>query len=79
MRVKLERRDMMVWPSGLRRQIKALVRKGGGSNPPFIRSFYYYFILLWPLFFNYLIKIDCPHSKQSEHWSATQQRPLILF
>ena len=23
----------MPWPSGLRRQIKALVRKGAGSNP----------------------------------------------
>ena len=23
----------MIWPSGLRRQLKALVRKGMGSNP----------------------------------------------
>ena len=30
----------MAWPSGLRRQIKALVRKGEGSNPSVIKSFY---------------------------------------
>jgi hypothetical protein len=26
----------MTWPSGLRRQLKALVRKGAGSNPAVI-------------------------------------------
>ncbi len=26
-------RFMLAWPSGLRRQLKALVRKGVGSNP----------------------------------------------
>ena len=35
----------MAWPSGLRRQIKALVRKGEGSNPSVIKSFYYYFLM----------------------------------
>ena len=25
--------DVIAWPSGLRRQLKALVRKGVGSNP----------------------------------------------
>jgi hypothetical protein len=28
---------MTRWPSGLRRQIKALVRKGVGSNPTLVR------------------------------------------
>ena len=30
------------WPSGLRRQIKALVRKGVGSNPTFIKSLFFF-------------------------------------
>jgi len=29
----------MIWPSGLRRQLKALVRKGVGSNPTAIIVF----------------------------------------
>ena len=30
------------WPSGLRRQFKALVRKGVGSNPTLANSFFAY-------------------------------------
>ena len=30
----------MPWPSGLRRQIKALVRKGAGSNPAGVNPFF---------------------------------------
>jgi hypothetical protein len=31
---------MTRWPSGLRRQIKALVRKGVGSNPTLVRKLF---------------------------------------
>ena len=31
---------MTVWPSGLRRQFKALVRKGVGSNPTAVIFFF---------------------------------------
>ena len=31
--------EKVKWPSGLRRQLKALVRKGEGSNPSFIKLF----------------------------------------
>ena len=32
---------MIIWPSGLRRQFKALFRKGEGSNPSVIISFFF--------------------------------------
>ena len=34
--------ELVGWPSGLRRQLKALVRKGVGSNPTSI-IFYFFF------------------------------------
>ena len=32
-----ESADVIAWPSGLRRQLKALVRKGVGSNPTAVK------------------------------------------
>ena len=40
--------NLVTWPSGLRRQLKALVRKGVGSNPTAVKLFCRGPILLSP-------------------------------
>ena len=50
---------LTAWPSGLRRQLKALVRKGVGSNPTAVTRFFHTSALIQKLgdfFINHLIE-----------------------